>query len=329
LCAVSIVRGPCFRPAAVNGATSMRTSRAIKIGIGSSKLDALNGESIREELARSSPGLKTQLVAVPARKEHKIGLRGKDEAADLNELEKALVARKIDIALSSMTDVTLELPREIQIGAVTKRVTPFDALICLRDSILDDLDSGSRVATSSLRVKAQLLHYRSDLDVAWTDVTVETQMKRMAAGVFDGVVISAADAESLGWQDKVTEVFTTALCLPAVGQGSLCLEVRRAEKEIVKLVKHLDDAVSRAEINAELSFLRAVGGSGLLPCGALGRTNGNELVVEAFVASPDGKCLFKDVETGKLGEEAAIGAKLAKRILDEGGQAIVAALEAV
>lgn len=306
----------------------MRTSRSIRIGIGSSKLDALNGENVKAALARSSAGVKTQLVAVPVKKEHEVGYRGRENAADLNELEKALVARKIDVALSSMTDVTPQLPKEIQIGAVTKRITPFDALICLRDRILDDLDSGARVATSSLRVKAQLLHYRSDLDVVWTDVTVETQIKRMAAGVFDGVVISAADAESMGWQDKVTEIFTTALCLPAVGQGSLCLEVRRAEKETLKLVKHLDDAVSRAEINAELSFLRAVGASGLLPCGALGRTNGNELVVEAFIASPDGKCLFKDVETGELGEEVAIGAKLAKRILDEGGQAIVDALEA-
>jgi hydroxymethylbilane synthase len=307
----------------------MRTSRPIKIGIGSSKLDALNGENVRAALARSSAGARTQLVAVPTKKEHRVGYKGKGEAGDLSELEKALLAHKIDVALSSMTDITLELPREIQVGAVTTRITPFDALICLKNHILDDLDSGSRVATSSLRVKAQLLHYRSDLDVVWTDVAVETQMKRMAAGVFDAVVISAADAENLGWQDKVTEIFTTALCLPAAGQGSLCLEVRRAEKETVKLVKHLDDPVSRAEINAELSFLRAVGGSGLLPCGALGRTNGNDLVVEAFVASPDGKCLFKDVETGKLGEEVAMGAKLAKRILDEGGASIVDALGVV
>ncbi|MBN1504787.1 MAG: hydroxymethylbilane synthase [Candidatus Eisenbacteria bacterium] len=307
----------------------MRASRAIKIGIGSSRLDTLNGESIREALARSKPELKTHLVAVPAKKEHKVGYRAKEDTSDLNELEKALVGRRVDVALSSMTDVTPRLPREIQVGAVTTRSTPFDALICLKDRILDDLDSGARVATSSLRVKAQLLHYRSDLDVVWTDVSVETQMKRVASGVFDGVVISAADAESLGWQDRVTEVFTTAVCLPAVGQGSLCLEVRRVEKETLKLVKPLDDAVSRAEINAELSFLNALGGSGLLPCGALGRTNGNELVVEAFVASPDGKCLFKDVETGKLGEEVALGARLARRILEEGGQAIVDALESV
>ncbi len=306
----------------------MRTSRSVRIGIWSSKLDALNGENVKAELQRSCPDVKTQLVAVPAKKEHKVGYRGKEDSADLNELEKALVARRIDVALSSMTDVSPDLPREIQMAAVTKRVTPFDAFISLKDHILDDLDSGARIATSSLRVKAQLLHYRSDLDVVWTDVSVETQMKRMAAGVFDGVVISAADAESLGWQDKVTEIFTTAVCLPAVGQGSLCLEVRRLEKETVKFVKHLEDSVSRAEINAELSFMRGVGGSGLLPCGALGRTNGNELVVEAFVASPDGKCLFKDVETGELGEEVAIGTKLAKRILDEGGQAIVTSLEA-
>jgi hydroxymethylbilane synthase len=304
----------------------MRTSRPIKVGIGSSKLDALNAENVKAALARPSTGIKIQLVTIPTKKEHRVGYKGKVESEELNELEKALVDRKIDVALTNMTYVSTQLPKEIQLGAVTKRVTPFDALICLKNYILDDLESGCRVATSSLRVKAQLLHYRSDLDVVWTDVEVETQMKRMAAGVFDAVVISAADAESLGWQDKVTEVFTTAVCLPAVGQGSLCLEVRKADKEAVKLVRHLDDSVSRAEINAELSFLRAVGGSSLLPCGALGRTNGNELVVEAFVASPDGKCLFKDVEMGELGEEEAIGAKLAKRILDEGGSSIVSTL---
>lgn len=267
------------------------------------------------------------MVTIPSKREHRVGYRSKGEERELSEFEKALLERKIDIALSSMSEVSPELPKELQIGAVTKRLTPFDALICLKNQILDELPSDARVATSSLRVKAQLLHYRSDLDVVWTDVDVDSQMKRMAAGVFDAVVISAADAESFGWQDKVTEIFTTSVCLPAVGQGSLCLMVRRTERETLKLARHVDDSVSRAEVNAELAFLRAVGASSMLPCGALGRTNGNELVVEAFVASPDGKCLFKDVETGKLGEESRIGLKLAKRILEEGGNSIVSALE--
>jgi len=214
----------------------------------------------------------------------------------------------------------------LQVGAVTKRLTPFDALISSKNQILDELPLGTRVATGSLRVKAQMLHYRSDLEVIWTGAEMESQMKRMTSGVFDAFVVSAADAEGLGWQDKVTEVFTTSVCLPAVGQGSLCIEIRRGEREIFKLVRHMDDPVSRAEINAELYFLDSVGGASWLPAGALGRTNGKELVVEAFVASPDGKYLFKDTESGRLGEEKEIGRRLAERILEEGGSAILASL---
>jgi hydroxymethylbilane synthase len=304
----------------------MRTSRSIKIGVGSGKLDVLNGESTRAALSRCAQGIKVALVTIPSRKDKKAGHRLRCEGSGLNQLEKALLEHKVDVALSSMSDVSPELPKEIQIGAVTKRLTPFDALLCIKNQILDELPPEARVATSSLRVKAQLLHYRPDLDVVWTDVDVDSQMKRMTAGVFDAVVISAAAAENLGWQEKVTEIFATSVCVPAVGQGSLCLLVRRGEKEILKLVRHLDDPVSRAEINAELAFLRAVGGSCLLPCGALGRTDGKELVVEAFVATPDGKCLFKDIETGSLGEEVEIGSKLAKRILGEGGESLASDL---
>jgi len=303
--------------------TRMLPARFVGIGIGPGKLDSLHGERVLKALGRFAPDLNLKLVTIPVKKEHRVGYKEKFDEIGPNELEKALIERKIDVAVMSMADLTPDVPGQLRIGAVTKRLTPFDALVCLNNQILDELPLASRVATGSLRVKAQLLHYRPDLEVIWTGAEMESQMKRMASGVFDAFVISAADAESLGWQDKVTEVFTTSVCLPAVGQGSLCIEIRRDEPEMLKLVKHLDDPISRAEINAELYFLDAVGGIVWLPAGALGRTNGKELVVEAFLASPDGKCLFKDVETGRLGQEKEIGSRLAERILDEGGRSIL------
>jgi len=304
----------------------MRPARCIRIGVGTTKLDQLHGEEVQEALERYVPEAKLKLVSVPVRKEYRVGYKGRAESGGPNEFEKALLARKIDVAVYSMRDAPSEIPKQLRIAAVTTRLTPFDALLSRSNLILDELPLGSRVATGSLRVKAQLLHYRPDLDIVWTGVSIDAQMKRMASGVFEAVVISAADAESLGWQDRVTEVFTTSLCLPAAGQGSLCLEVRKGERDILALAKRLNDSVSRAEIDAEFFFLDAVGGARWLPAGALGRTNGKELVVEAFVASLDGKFLFKDLESGKLGEEKEIGSRLAERILDEGGRAVLSDL---
>ncbi|UCF79643.1 MAG: hydroxymethylbilane synthase [Candidatus Eiseniibacteriota bacterium] len=304
----------------------MAAARSIRIGVGPGKLEHLHGEEVRGALERVAPDANVKLVPVAIKKEYRLGHRDVAEVGAPNQLEKALLGRKIDVAVSSMRDVSLEIPKQLTIAAVMTRLTPFDALLCRSNLILDELPLASRVATGSLRVKAQLLHYRPDLDVVWTGVGIEAQMKRMASGVFEAVVISAADAEILGWQDRVTEVFTTSLCLPAAGQGSLCLEVRGGEKDLLALVKKLDDPVSRAEISAEFSFMEAVGGARWLPAGALGRTNGKELVVEGFVASLDGKCLFKDVESGRLGEEKEIGSRLAERILDEGGRSVLSDL---
>jgi hydroxymethylbilane synthase len=289
-------------------------------------LDSINGERVLKTLERFAPDLHLRLVTIHIKKERRIGFKEKSEENAPNELEKALIEHKIDLAVLGMGDLVPAGFPQLQVGAVTKRLTPFDALVCPNNQILDELPLGSRVATGSLRVKAQLLHYRPDLEVIWTGAEMESQMKRMTSGVFDAFVISAADAESLGWQDRVTEVFTTSLCLPAVGQGSLCIETRKGEQGILKLVKHLDDPISRAEINAELCFLDALGGASWLPAGALGRTNGKELVVEAFLASPDGKHLFKDIETGRLGQEREIGSRLAERILEEGGRSILSIL---
>jgi hydroxymethylbilane synthase len=305
----------------------MRSSRRpVRIGTGSSKLDQLHGEFVKTSLERFAPNVTFTLSSVAVKREHRVGYKGKAESGGPNEFEEALMARKIDLAVYSMREMSTSIPRELRIGAVTRRLTPFDALLSRSNLILDELPIGSRVATGSLRVKAQLLHYRPDLDIIWTGVSIDSQMKRMASGVFEAVVISAADAESLGWQDKVIEVFTTSLCLPAAGQGSLCVEMRKGERDLLALVKKLNDPISRAEIDAEFFFLDAVGGAPWLPAGALGRTNGNELVVEAFVASLDGKCLFKDLESGKLGEEKEIGERLAERILDEGGRSVVSDL---
>ena len=304
----------------------MRSARSVTIGTGPGKLDLINGERVIKTLERFATDLHLKLLTIPIKKEHRIGYAEKSEETGPNELEKALIERKIDVAVLGTRDMIPDSSRQLQIAAVTKRLTPFDALVCSNNQILDELPLGSRVATGSLRVKAQLLHYRPDLEVIWTGAEMESQIKRMASGIFDAFVIPAADAEGLGWQDKVTEVFTTSVCLPAVGQGSLFIETRRGEQGILKLVKHMDDGISRAEINAELYFIEALGGSSWLPAGALGRTNGKELVVEAFLASPDGKHLFKDTETGWLGQEKEIGYRLAERILEEGGRSILSSL---
>jgi len=143
----------------------------------------------------------------------------------------------------------------------------------------------------------------------------------------DGLVVSASAVEHLGYQDRVTEVFTTEVVVPAPGQGALGLQILKSSKDLLKMVKHLDDPVARVEIEAERAFQREITSDPMIPIGALAKLDGSHLRLEGVIADREGVKIYRDEEEGRAGDEEQIGARLARRLLLDGARALLDSTE--
>ena len=206
-------------------------------------------------------------------------------------------------------------------GGVSLRVVARDGII------VDELPEGSAISAHTPLRRAQLLHYRDDLSIMDFSGSLEERMRKLEMGEVDGLVVSASAVEHLGYQDRVTEVFTTEVVVPAPGQGALGIQIAKTSKDLLKLVKHLEDPVARVEIEAERAFQREVTSDPTVPVGALAKLDGTRLCLEGVVADRDGVKIYRDEEVGKTGDEEQVGVRLARRLLLDGARALLSAAE--
>ncbi len=246
-----------------------------------------------------------------------------DKGLFTKEIELALLDGTADIAVHSMKDVPTSLPEGLTIGAITAREYPGDVLVS-RDGIrLGALPAGARLGTSSLRRAAQLLVYRPDLNIIPVRGNVQTRLRKLDEGQFDALVLAWAGLRRLGLDGRITEKIPFTLCLPAVGQGALGIEVREKDEEMLRMVSAINDPATNAAVQAERALLRRLEGGCQVPIGALGKVEGEELILEAMVAGLDGKPLYRAYEAGPSGQAVAIGERLAERLLDMGARHIL------
>jgi len=298
----------------------------LTIGTRGSALAVAQAELVAARLVAEHPGLTVELVRVTTagdkdldRPLHQVGGKG----VFTRELDEALLEGKIDCAVHSLKDVPTELPEGVALAAFGHRATPFDVLITRSEEILDELPDGAKIGTSSLRRKAQLLLYRPDLDVVDLRGNVNTRLARLEAGAVDGIVLAAAGLERLGMQDRVTEILTQDVMIPAAGQGILAIAAREDDVRVAKLVAAFDDANARAAGTCERGFLAALGGGCQAPAGALAETIGKEIVITGIIVSPDGIDVYKGDHQGRIASAAAVGKRLAIDLLDQGGEKVV------
>ena len=161
------------------------------------------------------------------------------------EIEDELIEDKIDVAIHSMKDLTVDLPPGITIAAVPKRANPYDVLISREKRKLMHLPAGSRIGTSSPRRRSQLLAARGDLEVVDIGGNVETRLRKLTSGAYDAIVLAAAGLERLHLEHEATEVLPTNLMLPAIGQGALAIESRTSDDEIIELFTKIDHSITR------------------------------------------------------------------------------------
>lgn len=299
------------------------------IGTRGSKLARWQAEYIADRLRKQYDGLVVRLkhivttgdkiVNVPLAQ---IGGKG----LFTKELEVAMLNGEIDLAVHSLKDMPTELPAGLIFAAITERADPWDAFVSLRYHTIDELPHGASLGTSSLRRKAQLLHYRPDLRIYDLRGNIDTRLHKLVERPFDAIILAAAGLKRLGWGGEIRQILSADICLPAVGQGALAIEIRQSDDQVLAMLEFLNDESAQLATTAERAFLQTVEGGCQVPVGVFGQLIGNEIKLEAIIASLDGKILLRETRQRSKEQAGAIGRELAEQMLDKGGRQILAAI---
>jgi hydroxymethylbilane synthase len=294
--------------------------KTIKIGTRGSALALQQANWVKERISYFAPDLDIQLIKIKTKGDKildvplaKIGGKG----LFVKEIEEALLRGDIDLAVHSMKDLPIDLPAGLIIGAVPQREEPRDALITSSVPSFCALPPKARLGTSSLRRGAQLLHYRSDLNIIPLRGNLDTRIKKLKTEELDGIVVAAAGLYRMGWKQKVVELINTEICLPAVGQGALAIEIKEDSCERLFFLPFLNDPDTFYAVTAERAFLRRLGGGCQVPIAALAEIRDQSLQLTGMVSSPDGKIFRRKTIRGKKDKGEKLGITLAERLLDK------------
>jgi hydroxymethylbilane synthase len=240
------------------------------------------------------------------------------------EIEDALFADEIDLAVHSMKDMQTALPDGLAIGAVLPREDPRDAFISLKYATVSDLPQGAVVGTSSLRRKSQVLSLRPDLNVIDFRGNVETRLKKLKDGVAEATFLAVAGLNRLGLADRITAVVSAEEMLPAAAQGAIGLEIRANDEKTAALVAPLNDIETGLAVTAERAFLARLEGSCRTPIAGHATIDGDRLSFRGQVLAVDGKQKYDVVRNGPTAAAAAIGLAAADDVLTKADPAILA-----
>ncbi len=240
----------------------------------------------------------------------------------VKELEEALLARRIDMAIHSMKDVPALLPEGLEIAAVLEREDPRDVLISRGNFKLERIPTHARIGTGSLRRGCQLKNIYMDVEIVPIRGNLDTRIKKIERDNLDGIIVAAAGLKRMGWQERASQFIPPEIMTPAIGQGALGIEVRKDDdvREIVSVVNHEQSFI---EVSAERAFLAVFGAGCQVPVAAYGKIEKDSITVTGLVASLDGRMLIKDRVRGPVAEAEQMGRILAERILASGGRQII------
>ncbi|MCR4418842.1 MAG: hydroxymethylbilane synthase [Clostridia bacterium] len=304
----------------------MARKTRITIGTRGSELARRQADYVGRELLRYWPGLEVSFRIVRTRGDKlsdvplaKIGGRG----VFVKELEQALLAGQVDLAVHSLKDLPTEPTPGLILAAVTERADPRDALVCPAGLKFSALPPGARLGTASLRRQAQLRHWRPDLVLEDLRGNIPTRLLRMQERRLDGIVVAAAALERLGLADRITEYLSHEICLPAAGQGALALQARAGDEAILELVRPLHHAPTGAAVTAERAFLAALQGGCQVPAAAHAYVEEGALYLEGLVAGADGRELIRGERHGAVRDAESLGRALAGELLARGGEGIL------
>jgi hydroxymethylbilane synthase len=235
------------------------------------------------------------------------------------EIEEALLAGKIDLAVHSLKDLETRLPEGLVIACVPPRDDPRDAFSSESGASLASLPRGAKVGTASLRRRAQLLRHRRDLSIVPIRGNVNTRLRKMEAGEADALVLALCGLVRLDLSGYATEILPREIMLPAVGQGALAVECRAADETVRQLLEPLNDPISAACVAAERAMLAALDGSCRTPIAGFAEIDGNRLTIDGLLLNDDGSKEIRGRLEGGIDDAAALGAELGKDLRGHAG----------
>jgi hydroxymethylbilane synthase len=235
------------------------------------------------------------------------------------ELEEALFAGDIDLAVHSMKDMPAVLPQGLAISAILEREDPRDAFVSLKYAALDAMPEGAVIGTSSPRRQAQVLRARPDLRVVGFRGNVETRLRKLEEGVADATFLACAGLNRLGLSQHITAAMATDVMLPAVAQGAIGIEIRSDDEATARLIAPLNDAATALCVTAERAYLAQLEGSCRTPIAGLAELNGNTLRVRGEILTPNGVHAYAATRTGSAQEAMRLGEAVAAELLQAAG----------
>lgn len=300
--------------------------KTLRLGTRGSPLALIQAEETRKKLFSAHAGLaETTDIEIlpistsgdwrPEHREQSFRELGGNKELFTKEIDEALLAGYIDMAVHSLKDVATNLPDQLDIIAMLQRVDPRDAFIGREVKRLEDLPKGAVVGTASLRRQAQILSYRPDLKIVSLRGNVETRLKKIADGQADATLLAMAGLIRLGLQDRASSVLSTEIVLPAAAQGALGIVARKDDEEVCELLNAINIPETMVCVQAERAFLRKLDGSCHTPIGALAVLGSDgDLHLDGVVAEADGTAGVRMQINGATDDAERLGEDLGGRV---------------
>ncbi len=303
-----------------------RNDRPIKVGTRGSNLALTQTGHVIDALSQANPSSDFEIVTIKTTGDHdqwknqtplKVGVF-------VRELESALLSNRIDIAVHSLKDMPSSLTTELIIAAVPEREDPRDALISRKGILLEDLPSGSRIATGSIRRQALVKSMRPDLTVEPVRGNVETRLEKLRqTDGPDAVILATAGLNRLGLQDQISQHLSCMKFVAAVGQGALAVETRADDDFTTNLAAKIDHIETRQAITAERAFLQVIGGGCSSSVSAHAKITKQQIEISAFASTQDASTVLREQVTGMASDAANIGFKLGQSFVDQGARQLL------
>jgi hydroxymethylbilane synthase len=304
-------------------------NRRIVIGTRGSQLALWQTNWVKGRIVEAFPALEVEINVITTKGDRiqdvslpKLGEQGK--GLFTKELEDAILARRVDLAVHSLKDLPTDFVDGLHIGAICEREDVRDALVApLPIKSFNHLPERALVGTSSLRRVSQILAARPDIETAPVRGNVDTRLRKLDEGQYSAIILAAAGLRRLGHGDRITEYLSSDLMLSAVGQGALAIETRVEDEEVNRIVGALDHSPTRIACQAERAFLKGLGGGCLVPIAALGRIVDSEVRLDGLVARADGSEIIRGESRGQATDPEAAGRSLAEDLLGRGADRIL------
>ncbi len=301
----------------------------LRIATRESPLALWQAEHVRTRLQAAHPGLEVSLVPMTTSGDQFLSTTLSSAGGKglfVKELEQAMLEDRADLAVHSMKDVPAHQPQGLALVAFLEGEDPRDAFVSNTCSRLTDLPQGARVGTASLRRQSLLAAQRPDLQIGMLRGNVGTRLRKLDEGQFDAILLACAGLHRLGLSDRIREALDIERFIPAIGQGVIGIEARAGDARTRGLLAVLHDPTSATRLAAERALNERLGGACTVPVAGHAVIADGQVRLRAMVGAPDGSRVVRDEIAGAADEGAALGTRLAERLLAKGGREILAAL---